>query len=205
MFELDNGHIEIENNHFDLPLVDKSRCDCKTLVESIWKLLIKILNCSFWDCNLIFSFSSAFIWSAARWRIHAWVNHKIERRKRKKYSMCQLHIKLIINLLKRLRSMCISLWNYVKEMSRLLTDNRFNNYFLITKKDTHSKRLTLLSFSPHECGIRIFKLWNPVLIDCIRRRSLELAISRRTRFSCSSCEFGDIFEPTRLEKRSTTI
>lgn len=45
--------------------------------------------------------------------------------------------------------------------------------------------LTLLSFSPSWWGIRVRRFWNPAFIDCIRRLSLELAISRRIRFSCS--------------------
>ncbi len=43
--------------------------------------------------------------------------------------------------------------------------------------------LTLLSFSPTWNGIMPRKVWNPALIDCIRRRSFELAISRRILFS----------------------
>lgn len=45
--------------------------------------------------------------------------------------------------------------------------------------------LTLLSFSPSWCGMSVRKFWKPAFIDCIRRLSLELAISLRIRFSCS--------------------
>ncbi len=46
--------------------------------------------------------------------------------------------------------------------------------------------LTLLSFSPSWWGNRVRRLWNPALMLCIRRLSLELAISRRIRRSWST-------------------
>lgn len=45
--------------------------------------------------------------------------------------------------------------------------------------------LTLLSFSPSVCGMRVFRDWKPALMLCIRRLSLLLAISLRIRRSWS--------------------
>ena len=45
---------------------------------------------------------------------------------------------------------------------------------------------TLLSFSPSWCGKRVLRLWKPALMLCMRRLSLELAISRRTLRSLST-------------------
>lgn len=41
----------------------------------------------------------------------------------------------------------------------------------------------MLNFSPSWCGNKERNDWKPALIDCIRRLSFELAISRRILFS----------------------
>lgn len=51
-------------------------------------------------------------------------------------------------------------------------------------------RLTLLNFSPSWCGSSDLKDWNPLLMLCMRRLSLLLAISRRILFSCSIVAVG---------------